>query len=80
MKIKYNGKKKNTKKIIVHDREPPDYLSRQMSKMSHFKCKDTPEKDKNKTKLHQKNKRETMKDQFIRLKGLKFIRVAWNPT
>ena len=72
--------RKKTKKIIVHDREPPDYPSRQMSKMSHFKRKDTPEKVKNKTKLHRKNKQETMKNQFIRLKGLKFIRVAWNPT
>ena len=47
MKIKYN-RKKETKKIIVHDREPPDSPSRHMSKMGHFKRKDTLEKDKKK--------------------------------
>jgi hypothetical protein len=83
MRIKYNGKKK-TKKIIVHYRESPDSPSRQMSKMSHFKRKDTPEKDnipyQSKPNSHHKNKQETIKTQFIQLKGLKFIRVVWNPT
>jgi hypothetical protein len=78
-KIKYNGKK-GKKKIIVHDREPPDFPSRHMSKMGHFKRKDTLKKDKNKTKRHQKNKQETIKNQFIQLKSLKIIRMACNPT
>ncbi len=46
-------------KIIVHDREPPKSPSRHMSKMVHFKRKDTPEKYKiqnTKRKPHQKNK------------------------
>jgi hypothetical protein len=63
MRIKYNGKKKKTKKIIVHSREPPDSPSRQMSKMSHFKRKDIPEKDKIKptpsSEKQAKNKEKT---------------------
>ena len=70
MKIKYN-RKKEPKKIIVHDREPLDSPSRHMSKMGNFKRKDTPEKDKNKTQPHQKNKQETIKNQFIQFKKLK---------
>jgi hypothetical protein len=56
MKIKHN-EKKEMKKIIVHDREPPD--SRHMSKIGHFKRKETPKNDENKTKPHQKNKQES---------------------
>ena len=79
MKIKFN-EKNETKKCIVHDREPPDSSSRHVPKKGHFKRKGVPEKDKNKTNPLQKNKQGTIKNQFMQWKGLKIIRVAWNPT
>ena len=77
-KIKYN-RKKETQIIIVHDREPPDSPSRQQSKMSHLKRKNTPEK-RQKQKTSSEKQAKNKKSQFIRYKDLKFIIMAWNLT
>ena len=70
MKIKYN-EKNETKKSIVHDREPPDSSSRHVPKKGPFKRKGIPEKDKNKTNLLQKNKQGTIKKSIYAMKRLK---------
>ncbi len=53
MKMKYNGKKE-TKKTIVHDREPPDSSSRHMPKNWSFQAQGHPRKNINKNKTSSK--------------------------
>ncbi len=72
MKINYN-RKKETKKTIVHDREPPDSPSRHMPKNWSFRAQGHPRKRQKQNKASSKKQAENKKQNnyYYTIKKLK---------